>query len=412
MRTKPEHAQVNHKAKPHILTLAMAAAIGPLAMNVFLPSLPGITSYFNTSSSTAQLSVSLFLFSTALLSLVVGPMSDKFGRRPVMLWCFVIMLAGTLLCIFASTIELFLLGRIIQASAAGGMIISRAIARDIASKNEAASLIGYITMGTALVPMLGPVLGGYLDELFGWHAAFYLIFATALGALIVVYFDLDETNHQKSSSFGAQVKEYPELLTSRRFWGYTASSGLSSGAFFAFLGGAPLVANQVLGLSPSEFGFYFAFAPIGYMSGNFISGRMSQQMGINKMMLSGCIAVAGGVLLAIILFAAGIIHPLSFFAPMFFMGFGNGLTLPSANAGIVSVRPHIAGSASGLGGALQLGGGAALAVFAGYIFVPENGALPLLWVMFSSAFCAIFATLYVIRIDAMEKAKAAKTGDK
>jgi len=412
MPTKPEPAQVNKKPKPHILTLAMAAAIGPLAMNVFLPALPGITSYFNTSASTAQLSVSLFLFSTALLSLVIGPMSDKFGRRPVMLWCFVIMLAGTLLCIFASTIELFLLGRVVQATSAGGMIISRAIARDIASRDEAASLIGYITMGMALVPMVGPVIGGFLGELYGWHATFYLIFAVALGALIVVYFDLGETNHQKSSSFSAQVKEYPELLTSRRFWGYTATSGLSSGAFFAFLGGGPLVANQVLGLSPSEFGFYFAFAPIGYMSGNFISGRMSVRAGINKMMLSGCIAVTGGVLVAIILFAAGVIHPLSFFAPMFFMGFGNGLTLPSANAGIVSVRPHMAGSASGLGGAMQLGGGAALAVLAGYIFVPENGALPLLWVMFSSAFCAIFATLYVIRVDAMEKAKAAKTGDK
>lgn len=400
---------LNNKTAPSILTLVFAAALGPLAMNVFLPSLPGITAFFDTTEANAQLSISLYLTAVAFLQLVFGPLSDKFGRRPVILIAFSIMIVGTVICIFATTIEVFLAGRIIQASASAGLVLSRAIARDLTKGANAASLIAYITMGMSIAPMLGPVMGGYLDELYGWQSSFYLTLGFAFVALFLAYTDLGETNINKQSSLKAQVKAYPELLQSRRFWGYAITAMFSSGAFFAFLGGGSLVANQVYGLSPSQYGFYFMFISVGYLVGNFISSRITNRIGINQMMLSGNIVVGIGLAAAALTLLAGATHPFAFFGFIFFVGLGNGMTLPSANAGVVNVRPNLAGSASGLAGSLQLGGGAVLSAIAGYTLSSENGALPLTLMMLICIICGSFGTLYVIRVEREIQQELAKS---
>lgn len=381
------------------MTLVIAAALGPLAMNVFLPSLPGITDYFKTTEATSQLSVSLYLTAVALLQLVFGPLSDKFGRRPVILIAFCIMIIGTLICIFATTIEWFLAGRIIQAAASAGLVLSRAIARDITQGTDAAVLIAYITMGMSLAPMVGPLIGGYLDEFYGWQSSFYLTLGFAIVALSLAYLDLGETNKYKQNSIKEQIEAYPELLQSRRFWGYAITAMFSSGAFFAFLGGGSLLADRVYNLSPSEYGFYFMFISLGYLLGNMISGRITKRIGINQMMLSGNIIVGFGLAASIALILSGVSHPLAFYGFVFFVGLGNGMTLPSANAGVVNVRPNLAGSASGLAGSLQLGGGAILSVIAAYTISPENGAAPLATMMFISILCASLGTLYVMRVE-------------
>lgn len=390
---------ISKSTKPHIITLVTAAALGPLAMNVFLPSLPGITDHFETTEATSQLSVSLYLTAVALLQLVFGPLSDKFGRRPVILIAFCIMIIGTLICIFAKTIEWFLAGRIIQASSSAGLVLSRAIARDITVGTDAAVLIAYITMGMSLAPMIGPLIGGQLDELYGWQSSFYLTLGFAIFALSLAYFDLGETNKEKQNSLKKQIEAYPELLRSRRFWGYAVTAMFSSGAFFAFLGGGSLLADRVYELSPSQYGFYFMFISMGYLLGNMISGRITKRIGINQMMLSGNIVVGLGLAASIIIILAGVTHPFAFFGFIFFVGLGNGMTLPSANAGVVNVRPNLAGSASGLAGSLQLGGGAILSVIAGYSISAENGAIPLATMMLISILCASLATLYVIYVE-------------
>lgn len=390
---------ISKTTTPHIITLVTAAALGPLAMNVFLPSLPGITDYFGTTEATSQLSVSLYLTAVAVLQLVFGPLSDKFGRRPVILIAFCIMIVGTLICIFATTIEWFLAGRIIQASASAGLVLSRAIARDITQGTDAAVLIAYITMGMSLAPMIGPLIGGYLDEFYGWQASFYLTLGFGIFALSLAYIDLGETNKEKQNSVKEQIEAYPELLRSRRFWGYAITAMFSSGAFFAFLGGGSLLADRVYGLSPSQYGFYFMFISLGYLLGNMISGRVTKRIGINKMILSGNIIVGLGLIASIIMILSGSTHPFAFFGFVFFVGLGNGMTLPSANAGVVNVRPNLAGSASGLAGSLQLGGGAILSVIAGYTISAENGAAPLATMMLMTIVCASLATLYVMRVE-------------
>jgi DHA1 family bicyclomycin/chloramphenicol resistance-like MFS transporter len=387
---------IGTRTEPHLATLVMAAAIGPLAMNVFLPSLPGMARYFATDYAVMQLAVSLYLAATAILQLFIGPASDRFGRRPVMIACVIVFLAGTVASIYAPNVETFLACRVLQAFSSAGLVISRAVVRDTVGTAEAASRIGYITMGMSVVPMVSPAIGGLLDELYGWQASFLLILAFGVLSLAVIRADLVETNRSATKSFAAQFRSYPDLLGSRRFWGYTMTAALTSGAFFAFLGGGPFVATEMLGLSPSGYGFYFGIISIGYMLGNFLSGRYSRHYGINRMMLMGNIVAALGMVLAIILFAAGLSHPLSLFGPVFFTGMGNGKTLPNANAGVVGVRPHLAGSASGLGGALQIGGGAALAVLAGALLDEQSGPFPLLWIMFLSSTGALFSTAYVV----------------
>lgn len=390
-------AYLNRRTAPHITTLVIATATGALALNVFLPSLPAMARYFQADYGLVQLVVSLYLASTAVLQLLIGPASDRFGRRPVMLVSFAIFIVATVAAILAPTIEFLLVCRVFQAFAASGMVLSRAIVRDTVSPELTASRIGYITMGMAVVPMIGPVIGGFLDEIYGWQAAFGLTLAFGILAFAVVYLDLGETNHRRSSSFGAQFGTYPELLRSRYFWGYASTAAFTSGAFFAFLGGAPYVSSEILKMAPSTYGLYFALVAIGYMVGNFISGRYAARVGINRMMLAGNIVTMLGVLMSTILFATGLVHPLSLFGPVMLAGVGNGITLPSANSGLVSVKPQLAGSASGVGGALQIGGGAAMSVLAGLYLSPESGVYPLMLVMLFSAVAAVIATAFIIR---------------
>lgn len=384
---------------PHIATLVVIAGLSALNMNLILPSLPGIATYYQADYALVQLAVSGYLAVTALLQLVIGPLSDRYGRRPVLIASLVFFLAATALAPFAPDIETFLVIRMLQAGVVSGMVLSRAIVRDIVGAEQAASMIGYVTMGMTLAPMIGPILGGFMDELFGWQSVFAFLFIFGLAALFMLLADLGETNLNRSPSMLQQFRAYPELLRSRRFWGYSLTATFASGSFFSFLGGGPFVATRILDMQPSELGLYFIFIALGYMTGNFLSGRFSSRIGLNRMMVTGCIVSAAGMVFTLILFLVGFWHPLAFFGPIFFLGLGNGVTLPSANAGIVSVRPHLAGSASGLGGAMMIGGGAGLSALAGAILSVETGPYPLIIVMLASCIFSFFTTLYVIRVE-------------
>lgn len=396
MPHKPQVRFLDRTTPPHILTLVLLASISALTMNIFLPSLPGMTAYFQTDYRVMQLSVAVYLGANAVLQILVGPLSDKIGRRPVILWGMVLFLLATLGCLMAPTVEVFLLFRMGQAIAAVAMVLSRAVVRDMVPQDEAASMIGYVTMGMSVVPMLGPVLGGALDQAFGWQANFWILLIGGGLILWLAWADLGETGTPSDLTLGRQFREYPELLKSPRFWGYSMASALSSGAFFAYLGGAPFIGTQVYGLEPAQLGLYFGAPAIGYFLGNYLSGRFSAQIGVNRMVLWGCIINAAGIGVNLALTLMGIDTVLSFFALMCFVGLGNGMTIPNATAGMLSVRPHLAGTASGLGGAIMIGGGAALSAYAGWILTKGNGAAPLLWIMIITAGLGLAAITYVI----------------
>lgn len=383
---------------PHIITLVIIAGVAALCMNVFLPSLAAMAIYFETDYAVMQFAVSGYLAATACLQLVIGPLSDLFGRRPVMLASIAIMILATLVCMLAPNITVFMIGRVAQAAIVSGFVLARAIVRDMVPMEQAASMIGYVTMGMSVVPMIGPTVGGLLNDVAGWQSSFALLAILGVGILVLAWFDLGETNHNKSGSFSQQFHAWPELLRSPLFWAYALTSTFSSGMFFSFLGGAPFVGTVIYGLAPAMLGLQFFFMASGYMLGNFVSGRYASQIGLSLMMLSGNVIAIVGIVTAILLMTGGVDSAYAFFVPLALIGVGNGVTLPSANAGMVSVQPHLAGSASGLGGAMTIGGGAALSVLASSVLSKEAGTWPLLLVMLATGLVALLTT-YIVRLQ-------------
>ncbi len=397
MTDHPRTRYLDRATPPHISTLILLTGISALCMNIFLPSLPAMTEWFGTDYHVMQLSVALYLAVNAFLQILVGPIADKFGRRPVVLWGLALFLVATIGCIYAPTAEIFLAFRMAQATVVTAMVLGRAVVRDIYAQDEAAAMIGYVTMGMAVVPMFGPVIGGVLEGLFDWRANFWLLFIVGGLVLAVTWKDLGETGRKSGLSLGRQFREYPELLTSPRFWGYALACGFSSGAFFSYLGGAPFVATELFGMNPTMMGFYFGAPALGYFFGNFLSGRYSARIGVDAMVKWGCYINFLGIALSLLLFAVGLGSAESFFGLMTLVGLGNGMSIPNATSGALSVRPHLAGTASGLSGAIMLGGGAGLSALAGALLSPETGAYPLLGLMLVTAIGAIVAIHLVIR---------------
>ena len=366
-------------------------------MNMHLPSLPAMADTFNISYSAATLTVTLFLAMNAVFQFVVGPLSDRFGRRPIVLICMAIFCVSSVGCIFSTKFEMFLFCRLIQAIVVAGLVLSRAAIRDVYSQDRAASVLGYATMGMAILPLVGPAVGGNLEVHFGWVASFWVLLGVGILVFMLAYFDMGETNKQKSSSVAVQFRAYPELLRSRRFWGYCITATFSAGAYFAYLGGAAFVGREIFNLSPGILGFYLGAPAVGYIAGNGLSGRFSVGLGINRMILTGTIITAVGMTFCILLFLFTIPIPLSFFGCVCFMGLGNGMVLPNATAGMMSVRPHLAGSASGIGGTINTAGGAAIATATGAILTPSTGILPLLLIMLACTIMSIISISYVVR---------------
>ena len=396
MTTTPIVRFLDRTTPPHILTLILMAGVSALNMSIFLPSLNQMAVDFDTSYAMMQLSVSGYLAATAVLQIFVGPLSDKIGRRKVMIGGLAIFVLASIGALLAETIEMFLFYRIMQASVASGMVLSRAIVRDMVPQDQAASMIGYVTMGMALVPMVGPSIGGMLDEFFGWHATFVFLAIVGTAVMLLCVFDQGETVRGGGVSFAEQVRGYPALFASPRFWGYALCMAFGSGAFFALLGGASFIAEGVFGMSPIMSGFAIGAPAIGYAIGNFVSGRYAVRFGINAMALTGMILTTVGLGTSLMIALAGYQSALLFFGFCVTLGLGNGLMIPNATAGLLSVRPHLAGTASGLGGALMIGGGAALSQFAGGLLTLETGTLPLQWIMFLTSAMAVVCIMFVI----------------
>ncbi len=394
---RPSVRFLDRRTPPHIATLVAVTGLSALTMNVFLPSLPAMTDWFQTDYRLMQLSVSLYLGVSAGLQIVIGPVSDRFGRRSVLLWSFVLFLFATAGTLLATDVATFLVFRMMQAVVAAGMVLSRAVIRDMVPGDAAASMIGYVTMGMAFVPMVGPMIGGALDEAFGWQANFALLFLLGLAVLWMIWADLGETVAGHRVRFADQIRQYPELLASPRFWGYSLAAGFATGAFYAYLGGAPYVGSEVFHLPPGRLGLYLGAPALGYAAGNYVAGRYSVHYGLNRMILAGTTVATIGMGLLSLVTLAGLGGATAFFCLVISVGFGNGMALPGANAGMLSVRPGLAGTASGLGGAIMIGGGAAIAASAGWVLGLGGGAAPLAILMFACSAASAASILLVIR---------------
>ena len=387
---------------PRLSTLVLLSALSVVSLNMFLPSLSNIAEEFQADYALVNLSIAGYAGMTAVLQLVMGPLSDRFGRRPVILAALVIFVLASLGCLLATEIWIFLLFRMMQGAIISGYAVSLAIIRDSAPAQKAASLMGYVAMAWAVAPMLGPMFGGALDELFGWRASFWAFFGFGGAVLGLCWVDLGETNKSPSETFVKQFRSYPELLRSRPFWGYALCMAFSTGAFYIFLGGAPLVAATVLEMSPATLGFYMGTITAGFVLGSFLSGRFAARHALATMMIAGRIVACAGLILGLVLVLAEVVHVASLFGACVFVGIGNGLTMPSSSAGAMSVRPTLAGSASGLSGALTVAGGAVMSAISGAILTEANGSYALLGMMLLSSLLALAAAFYVLWLDRCE----------
>ncbi len=384
---------------PTLITLIFATALSVLTLNMFLPSLAHMSEDFGVDYGLMNVSVAGYLCVSAVLQLIVGPLSDRYGRRPVLLIAMAIFVAASVGCVLAESIWAFLAFRMIQAAVVAGPVLSSASIRDRYPPNEAASKLGYVAMAMALAPMLGPMLGGALDMLFGWRAGFVMYSLLGAGVLLLLWVDMGETNTNRSSTFAAQLREYPHLFRARRFWGYALCAAFSIGGFFSFITGAPLVAAAWFDLSPAMLGLGIGIITGGFMVGNFVTGRIAKRTQLTTMILFGRIVASVGPFCGLLLFIGNMGSVWVFFGSAVCVGFGNGLTNANASAGVMSVRPKLAGSAAGLSGALIVALGAVLTMMTGTFVSPENGPFLVLSMMCGSSFVGLLAVLYVRRLD-------------
>lgn len=357
-------------AAPPIAVLIAVSALQPVGINMFIPAIPAMRLALDTDTTTIQLAISLYLAATAVAMLVHGPLSDRYGRRPVLLVGLALFVVGSVVCLFAPTVEVLLGARILQAvGSSAGVTLSRAIVRDCYDRDRSASMIGYVTMGMAVAPTLAPGVGGLLSEMFDWRASFAAMSVLGLATFVFAFAALPETNRRAGADVDVAglTRSFTTLLSIPAFWKYSGTAALASAVFFAFIGGAPHIAAGVLGIGPALYGAYSALIAIGYIFGNFLSGRYAARIGIARMIHVGNVVtlLAPPLMGAAALFDAN--HPAIFFGAMMLVSIGNGLCLPSAIAGAVSIRPDLAGAASGLTGAFHIGLGAAATVLVGII---------------------------------------------
>ena len=362
------------KTPPHLITLIILTSTSVLAMNMFLPSLTNMAAEFSVSYSVMNISVAGYLAITAILQVILGPLSDRFGRRPVLLGSILIFSLASLFCALSSNIWIFLSLRILQGAIISGMTLSRAIVRDIMDPKDAVRVLGTIAMAMAVAPMLGPVLGGVFDEIFGWRAIFWFYLGLGLFLLLLTWTDLGETNINTSATFRKQFSTYPDLLRSGLFWGYSICLSFGIACFYAFLSGAPLVADKVLHLPPSHLGFYMGSITGAFLVGSFISNRLAKHTASTKLVLAGRMISVFGLSLGLIIVMFGNVSSLSIFGSTLFIGLGNGMSLPSCYVGVMNVRSDLAGSAAGLSGAMGVAAGAILATMMGAILTENNAA--------------------------------------
>lgn len=397
------HDQPTEKPPWSLLLLLMAmTAIGPTTLNILVPALPQLSRRLWTEVSTLQLTVSLFLVGLAAAQLVMGPLSDRFGRRPVLLTGLALTAFASVLAPVMETVESLIIARILQAiGASTGIVVGRAIIRDLFDRQRAAAMIGLVATVMVVVPTLGPLIGGVLETTLGWQAIFAFTALTSALVLIWATFTLPETRGLNAvpDASGASAgfwRNFRELATTRSFWGYVLAGALGSGTFFAFLGGGPHVIITLMERSPVEYGVWFAISSIGYMAGNFATSRLSGRYNIDLLVWWGIGIEAVGVLSATLL-AAVALHwgPAIVFAPQLIVSLGNGLLLPGAISGAVSVRPGAAGTAAGIIGCAQMGLGAAITQFSGMLLDGAQSAVPmaLIMVVLVAALVVSFALL-------------------
>ncbi len=385
-----------------VLLIAMSG-LGPMSMQAIMPALPALAAYFREDIAVAQLAISLFLVGLACAQLIVGPLSDKFGRRPVILGGLLLMVLSNVAGILADTLTQVIAARIVQAfGAAAGLAVGRAMIRDLYDRDRAASMIGIVVGSMMVAPMIGPFLGGVLETAYGWRTIFWFLGIVSLLVLLWAWATLPETRRVNTGPDATGfLHDVRMLIASPQFHGFVIAQALAAATFFVFASGGAFVVITQMGRSSAEYGAWFALGAIAYMAGNLMSARMTPTLGGHRMIWIGIALQIIGSVVNLVWGLAGLTaHPAWLFITQMIVAYGNGFVMSNVAAGAISVRPQAAGTASGVLGFVQMSFGAIVAQIGAHLggdyatTVPLNIAGVILSVM-----CAVVVALLITRYE-------------
>lgn len=387
-------------APPLILAVLLTGlvAFGPMSTDLYLPSLPALTRIFDTDVAVVQLTLSVFIAGFAVAQLVYGPLSDRFGRRPVLIGGIVLYVLATLLCLAAPSIEALIAGRFLQAlGACCGPVVGRAVVRDLYPREQAARVLSYMASAMALAPMVAPIIGGWAFSLWGWRSNFVILALFGLVLLAGVLRLLAETNRHRDPAAlrpARMLQTYGLLLRHRLFLGHVLTMALAFSGLFSFISGSSFVLIGALDLSPRLFGFAFGAVVLGYVTGTFVSGRLAGRVGTEALVAAGTL---GGVAMALLLAGlawAGVHTLAAVIAPMSLFFVAVGLVLPNATAAAIAPFPRTAGAASALMGFVQMGTGALAGAMVGWF--DDGTPVPMATVILIAALGAFAANRLLV----------------
>jgi MFS transporter, DHA1 family, multidrug resistance protein len=362
----------NRLRGPVAVLLTAVVAIGSLSIDMALPSLPATAEAFGAPPATVQLTVTLFLAAFAVAQLIHGPLSDRIGRRRVLLGALVVYVIGGLACWAAPSARLLIAGRLLQAlGAGGGPVVGRAVVRDLYEPERAARVLGYMGTAMALTPILAPIVGGVIHMAFGWRAVYLALAACGATFLGLAALLVPETNRRRDPDAlrpGHLATNAADLLGDRTFLGYVLVVALMFGGQFAFISGSSFVLIEVLGVPPNVYGLCFGLVAFGLMTGSFLAGRLVPRAGIDRLIAVGTsLGAVAGCLMAALAWS-GLRTVPAVIGPMYAFSVGVGVVLPTAIAGAIGPFPRTAGLASAVLGFLQLTAATAYGIAVGRLY--------------------------------------------
>jgi MFS transporter, DHA1 family, multidrug resistance protein len=391
---------LSSQTPPHLVTLVLLTALSALTLNTILPSLPSMARELGARDSAVAMVVSGYMLASAVFQLGLGPLSDRLGRRPVMLGAVALFTVASIGCMLAHDVALLLVCRVLQAAIVAGTVVTSASIRDRFSSIESAAKLSLISSAMAVAPMLGPAFGGLLDQAFGWRAVFALYAGLGAALLLLTWFDMGETRQARLPP--PRLADGLVLLRQPLYWAYVLCAAFSVGAFFVLITGVPYVATAMWGLSSAQIGIGVGSITGGFVIGAALSARSARRGHTQALLLGGRWVSVAAVLLGLVLSAAGQQHPLALFGCTFFVGLGNGLTLPSANAGALSVRPALAGTSAGMNGAISVALGAVLSALTALVVERATRPEVLMALMLMCVLVSVGASMAARRLQAAE----------